>query len=160
MKSNFILNPDFFSTNLYIVSDEKKSALNLLGSNQKHLIIVYRTDKTEFDKTFLEKILGAVHYDLEQDTTLIELREDQNFSFQNISKSLTPRHFISLGIPPKELGLNLTNHLYQIRNIENCSFLFTNSLSEIEKDKNKKAALWGCLQTMFINPENETDDKR
>jgi len=46
MKSNFILNPDFFGTNLYIVSDEKKSALNLLGSNQKHLIIVYRADKT------------------------------------------------------------------------------------------------------------------
>jgi len=159
MKSNFILNPDFFSTNLYIVSGEKKSELNISGSNQKHLIIVYRAEKSAFDRTFLEKILGAVHYDLEQDTTLIELKEDQQFSFQDFSKSLTPRHLISFGIAPKELGLNLNSQVYQIRNIANCRFLFANNLSEISKDKNQKAALWGCLQSMFINPENETDGK-
>ncbi len=157
MKSNFILNPDFFSTNLYVVSDEKKMDLKLWGSNQKHLIIVYRADNGALDKAFLTKILGAVHYNLEQDTTLIELSEGQNLSFQNISKSLTPRHLISLGIPPKELGLNLSNHLYQLKNIENCCFLFTDKLSEIATDKNKKGALWGCLQTMFINPETENE---
>ncbi len=160
MKSNFILNPNFFSTNLYIVSEEKKVDLKLWGSNQKHLIIVYRVDKGSLDKAFLTKILGAVQYDLEQDTTLIELTENQNFSFQNISKSLTPRHLISLGIPPKALGLNLNNQLYQPKNIDNCCFLFTDNLSEIAADKNKKGALWGCLQSMFITPENETDEKR
>lgn len=159
MESNFILNSDFFTTNLYIVSDEKKTELNLRGSNQKHLIIVYRVDVTPLDKIFLAKILSAVQYDLEQDTTLIELREGQDLSFQNISKTLAPRHFISLGLAPKELGLNLTNQLYQPMNIENCCFLFANSLTEIAKDTNKKAALWGCLQSMFINPEKETDEK-
>lgn len=158
MKSNFILNPDFFSTNLYIVSDEKKSDLNLRGSNQKRLIIVYRADKASLDEVFLTKILGAVQYDLQQDTTLIELREDQNFSFQNISKSLAPQHLISLGVPPKDLGLNLTNQLYQPRTINNCCFLFTNILSEIAEDKNKKGALWGCLQTMFVSPKSESNE--
>jgi len=159
MKSNFILNPDFFATNLYIVSDEKKSELNLRGSNQKQLVIVYRAVGAPMDETFLTKILGAVQYDLKQDTTLIELREDQNFSFQNISKTLAPRHLISFGLTPKELGLNLTNQLYQPKSIGNCSFLFANNLVEISKDTNKKAALWSCLQSMFINPENMTNEK-
>jgi len=159
MESNFILDPDFFGKNLYVLSDEKKSDLKLRGSNQKHLIIVYRTDAAAFDEVFLTKILSAVQYDLEQDTTLIELREDQHFSFQNISQILTPRHLISLGLSPKELGLNLVNQLYQPINIENCCFLFANKLSEIAEDKNKKGALWGCLQTMFINPENESNEK-
>ena len=157
MKSNFILNSDFFSTNLYVVSDEKKMDLKLWGSNQKQLIIVYRADNSPLDKAFLTKILGAVHYDLQEDTTLIELNEGQNLSFQNISKRLTPRHLISLGVPPKDLGLNLTDQLYQQRNVENCCFLFTDKLSEIAADKNKKGALWGCLQTMFISPETENE---
>ncbi len=159
MESNFILNPSFFTTNLYIVSDEKKSELNLRGSNQKQLMIVYRADNTPLDEDFLSKILGAVQYDLQQDTTLIELRKDQDFSFQNISKTLNPRHFISLGLTPKELGLNLTDQLYQPKNIENCCFLFANKLADIAEDTNKKAALWGCLQSMFINSEKETDEK-
>ena len=71
MKSNFILNPDFFTTNLYHVSDEKNSDLNLRGSNQKQLVIVYRTENTPLDEGFLAKILNAVQYDLQQDTTLI-----------------------------------------------------------------------------------------
>ena len=157
MKSNFILNPDFFSTNLYIVSDEKKSDLNFRGSNQKGLVIVYRADNIPLYEPFLAKILNAVQYDLQQDTTLIELRENQNFSFKNISNSLSPKHLISLGVTPKNLGLNLTDQLYKPRNIENCCFLFTDKLSEIADDKNKKSALWGCLQTMFTNPENKTD---
>jgi|GEM_PF-617663 len=160
MKANFILNPDFFSKNLYNVSDEKKSDLNLRGSNQKQLVIVYRIDVTPLDEVFLTKILGAVQYDLKQDTTLIELREGQDFSFQNIAKSLVPQHFISLGLTPKELGLNLTNQLYQPMKINNCSFLFANNLAEIAKDTNKKAALWGCLQSMFITPKSTTNEER
>jgi len=157
MKSNFILNPDFFTTNLYNVSDEKNSDLNLRGSNQKRLVIVYRTNNVPLDEAFLAKILNAVQFDLQQDTTLIELRKDQNFSFKNISKSLSPKHLISLGVTPKNLGLNLTNQLYKPKNIENCCFLFTDKLSEIAEDKNKKGALWGCLQSMFTNPKKETD---
>ncbi len=159
MKSNFILNPSFFTTNLYIVSDEKKSEFNLRGSNQKQLMIVYRADNTPLDEDFLSKILGAVQYDLQQDTTLIELSEYQNFSFQIFSKTLNPRHFISLGLNPEELGLNLSSQLYQPLNTEDCSFLFVNNLAEIKQDTNKKAALWGCLQSMFINPEKETNEK-
>ena len=158
MKSNFILNPVFFKTNLYIVSDEKNSELNLRGSNQKQLVIVYRIDSAPEDDTFLTKILGAVKYDLQQDTTLIELREDQHFNFQNIAKKLTPRHLISFGLTPNELGLNLTDQLYQPINIGNCSFLFANNLTEISKNTNKKAALWACLQSMFIHQKEKTDE--
>jgi len=157
MKSNFILNPDFFTTNLYIVSDEKNSDLNFRGSNQKQLVIVYRAEDIPLDEDFLAKILNAVHFDLHQDTTLIELRKDQNFSFKNISKNLSPKQLISLGVTPKNLGLNVNNQLYKPRNIKNCCFLFTDKLSKIAEDKNKKAALWGCLQSMFNNPKNEAD---
>jgi hypothetical protein len=157
MKSNFILNPDFFTTNLYNVSDEKNSDLNLRGSNQKQLVIVYRAENTPLDEVFLAKILTAVQYDLQQDTTLIELRKNQNFSFKNISKTLSPKHVISLGVSPKNIGVNLNDQLYKPRNIKNCCFLFTDKLSKIAEDKNKKGALWECLQSMFTVPKNETD---
>lgn len=157
MKSNFILNPYFFTTNLYNVSDEKNSDLNLRGSNQKQLVIVYQEENTPLDEGFLAKILTAVEYDLQQDTTLIELRKNQNFSFKNISKTLSPKHLISLGVSPKNIGVNLTDQLYKPRNIKNCCFLFTDKLSEIAEDKNKKGALWGCLQSMFTLPKNETN---
>ena len=157
MKSNFILNPDFFTTNLYHVSDEKNSDLNLRGSNQKQLVIVYRTENTPLDEGFLAKILNAVQYDLQQDTTLIELRKNQNFSFKNILKTLSPKYLISLGVSPKNIGVNVSDQLYKPRNIKNCCFLFTDKLSEIAEDKNKKGALWGCLQSMFTTPKNETD---
>jgi len=98
----------------------------------------------------LEKILGAVKYNLNDDCQLICLKPNQSVSFSGIDKQGGFKNALIFGPISRKLGLNFDFKWYYPIEHNGCKFLFANHLSVIQSDKAHKGALWGALQEMFL----------
>ena len=142
----------FLDFQIFPQIDPEKLLNAAKGSNQKKLLIVLKklsSDKKEELLDLLSKILKAVHYDLDQDALLIELTDEEGFSFVRFQTKTKIEKMIVFGINPKKCGLNFSAKLYEEKKFQDWSFLFANDLQEIAADKNKKGLLWNSLKTMF-----------
>lgn len=150
-KQNKILNPPLLDFTLIAIPEENNSELNISGSNQKKLLIVCEVEEDhDANISLLEKILGAVKYNLKDDCRLICLKPNQSISFSMFNKKDGYENALIFGPISKKLGLNFEFKWYYPLEHNGCKFLFANHLSVIQSDKAHKGALWGALKEIFL----------
>lgn len=95
---------------------------------------------------FLHKILAAIRCEPNQDTWLHAVSADKKFSISEIRRSKYSNTVIIFGIEPPSLGIHVQMKKYVFTAIADTSYLYCDSLEEIEKHTPLKAALWDALK--------------
>ncbi len=126
-----------------------------LSHPTNHLFKVMVVLKAQEDKSLLDgllaKILAAIHIDISKDVCLVKTAEPYHpINIINTIKDLNIDKVICFGVQPKDVALNFTNALYQPMHVGGLTFVFADTLSTLNKDANKKKALWGNLQQIFL----------
>ncbi len=156
MKNND-LNPTILSylydNDLYAL--DKNNVLKkctIFGQNHKSCIILVKNllypILSKQDLTFLENILKAIQYTLE-DVVIINIK-DQKITLENIQEEYAVEKLILFDILAFEIGIQNKNiRQYEVFELEKIHVLTANSLQEITQNIDKKKALWIALQRMF-----------
>lgn len=117
----------------------------------KYWIILQKTDLERYQQ-LLEKILAAVHLDMNQDVYLVSTDELKGFPLYTLLDKDTSDHTILIfGLTPQQLGLNLRSDRYRVRNLLGHKIIFVGALQDIQGDQQEKKQLWEILKT-FVNP--------
>ena len=153
---NDILNPQFLDFSIVALKEPQAILQKCEGSNQKKLLVVFDiTDDNPEQYEFLKKILAAAQFDIEKDILLLKITDKDPFSFFSL-KANAANHFgdienmLTFGLSPRQFGLNLDIQNYSPLHFNGCGFLFADSLEQLGKNKNLKAALWQGMQKLFL----------
>jgi hypothetical protein len=145
----------FKDTNIFSLPETGKQHLDLLGNNQKAVLVVLRVKEWNQElHTFLGKILGAVQLNLDEDTHCLNITNHPTISFSQLNQKQPYRQVICFGLKPEELGVNIHAQMYQPFVLSDVHWLFANDLQAIyeERQAGKKqmaGALWKALKDMF-----------
>ncbi len=140
---------NFFEFKLYPFPEQAKP---WEGTNEKGLSLFIAGDATEAGSVeYLQKILQAVHYELEKDTHYLFLTAGASISFLS---QVPSRRSMIFGISPERLGLNVRAPLYQPFVLQQYHLLFADPLSVLLQErqagkKQKAAALWQSMRVFF-----------
>ena len=143
----------FHTFNLIAHSIEAIDQVSNTASNSFKVMVVLEAqeDKVLLDR-LLKKILAAINIDLAKDVCLLKAPEhSQSLNIINTIKDLKIEKVICFGVQPKDLTLNFATSLYKPMTIGELTFLFADTLSTLDKDANRKKALWVNLQQIFLN---------
>ena len=147
---NNILSNQFLDYSVIALKEVDEVIKNCIGSNQKKLLVVYNSNKTEDQSIeFLKKILGAAKFDIQDDILLLGTTSKQGFSFISMRTKVAFDNILVFGFPPAYLGLNLDIIPYQPTHFNDCGFLFADDLSLLELNKQLKGALWIGMKELF-----------
>lgn len=144
----------YANEDIYFIPSHSEKTYIPLGKNFKHCVIIvndsYNTFIEETNLTFLENILKAIQYSLD-DITLINFHHHKT-SFQEIKKQYSPKHIVLFDVNAFHLGIENEHILqYESTEIDNIQLISAESLTIIQKNIDKKKALWMALQRIFIN---------
>ena len=123
-----------------------------LGSNKKNILICVKYPSVlhvpDEQLSFLVTMLTACKLSLE-DIAIVNLKNFPDQSYKKIIKKFQPGIAFLFGVEPVEFGLPVNFPAYQLQPFNNCSFLYSPSLDELESDKLLKSKLWVCLRKIF-----------
>lgn len=114
-----------------------------------HRVVILVDDCSDADQALLGKILTAVKLNLNQ----VDLVRLADLSLMNARTAFSQNlisHFITFGVALQKIKLEIPLNPYQTKEIKNIRFLFSDALSELQNDVEKKKALWKALQEMFL----------
>ena len=154
---NHISSGSFSHFPIIRLAEAEKVLEKCQGGNQKKLLVVFRAQDENAERfEFLKKILKAATYDIEQDILLLKLTPDEAFSFVSLQAKLNQKNspngverLLVFGFEPSFFGLNLQVQKYKPFHFYESGFLFSDSLSVLEKDNALKGALWKGMQELF-----------
>lgn len=124
----------------------RKPATPLIS--QKVLILVDE-DLLPSDLLFLEKILKAVHLDVEG-VDLLNVHGTKNVDFAELLAGKYIHHFFTFGVPFSRLNLDIMMDRYHPVRFEGITFLMADPLPAIEADVALKKKLWESLKKVFL----------
>ncbi len=123
----------------------------LEGANARQVLVGFFDEQSVEREDYLKKIIGAAKLNLLEDCLILRGSLETQFpSFIQIKNAHAVQKAVLFGIKPSDLGLNLEIPPYQPIVFNNCTFLFVDKISIIEPSKERRAALWACLQRMFL----------
>lgn len=124
----------------------RKPATPLIS--QKVLILVDE-DLLPSDLLFLEKILKAVHLDVDG-VDLLNVHGTKNVDFAELLAGKYIHHFFTFGVPFSRLNLDIMMDRYHPVRFEGITFLMADPLPAIEADVALKKQLWQSLKKVFL----------
>ena len=149
------MNHYFYDFEIYNSPNTDFPASASIGKNEKKLLIVLQNeDISEENKSFLEKILSAVKYNLDNDAQRLTIQKNEAIGINEILKKNEANDIVIFGINPKKLGLSFETILYKPSIISKKTFLVCHSLEQIKKSQDLKKALWIALQGVFLKNES------
>ncbi len=123
---------------------------NCKGSNNGLVFIGMEAENEPEARTaFLKKILAALKLELDRDTIYTTLEMGEPASFCQLLKKKGIEKMVVFGLSPRQFGLAFEAKLYEPIAFYGCKFLFSEKLSLIETDQERKAKLWAALKSMF-----------
>jgi hypothetical protein len=123
----------------------------LEGQNTCQILVGFFDEQRVEDEDYLKKIIGAAKLNLLEDCLILRGSLDTKFpSFAQMTAHYPIQKAVFFGIKPSDLGLNLVIPLYQPTVFSGSTFLFVDKLAVIENSKERRAALWACLQRLFL----------
>lgn len=141
----------FLDYQVFPIADFDKLSTNLAGANQRGVLIGLADTMTDDLSIFLKKIIAAAQLNLDEDCLTVQPNADgQVPSFTQLRTHQPFAKAVLFGISPKDLGLNIAPPQYFPVLLNGCTFLFVEKLAVIEPSKDRKAALWNCLKSMFL----------
>jgi hypothetical protein len=148
------LNSTFLDFKVFALDEETASTMH--GQNQKGLLILAQAGENQAAlQDFLQKILAAVKYDLEQDTLLIWLNEESRPNVASLLAKNKCKTLVAFGLVPEHLGIHFEWPLYYPMRLQNIQYLRADDLDAIFQErqqggKKMSGALWKCLQDMLL----------
>jgi len=116
--------------------------------SQKVLILVDE-DLLPSDLLFLEKILKAVHLDIDG-VDLLNVHGTKTINFAELLAGKYIHHFFTFGVPFSRLNLDIMMDRYHPVRFEGITFLMADPLPAIEADVALKKKLWESLKKVFL----------
>jgi len=135
-----------------IQPDEKINDWKWLGENKKYVLILLNNQNSvhlpDDELNFLSGILQACKLSL-ADVAILNIRNHPQVSYKELTSFFKSKIVLLFAIEPSALGLPMNFPHYQIQPFAGTTFLYSPSLSELEKDKLLKSKLWVCLKRLF-----------
>jgi hypothetical protein len=144
------LKNSFIDYNIFNIEDCEHIATR--GANQKNLFIFLSENEAEKSSLveLLSKILSAIKYDLETDALMILQTSDAPISLSKLCQNAEKSSVLVFGYEPKHLGIYANMKKYAFFELQDAHYLFCDSLSLIENQKDLKMALWEALKKRFL----------
>jgi len=155
----YLVNEDKPNSNLeQIIVDEKdknkeqQTNITWQGENKQNVVIIVKNKKDQYldpiHRAFMAKILSAINLNFD-DVAIINLAHyNQKFSIDKLSEP-GAHYLISFGIQQEDIQMDRNFILNEIFSRGNIKMLFTSSLEDLYKDRNKKVLFWNNLKKMF-----------
>jgi len=153
-----------FTEDIFIVNEQPQksqsdeSADNKIDSHPRlkfkgsvdNNVLIYNFDKSnEFisqgDELFLQNILKAIKLNISETTIINAAKEEAD-----LSTILSQLNQVKTVLIFGANSIALDVEFYQASSKDNINYLKCDPLSSIEKDKEKKKALWSALQELFL----------
>jgi hypothetical protein len=136
--------------------DTEKQQLNsewkYLGQYKKNILLIVNYENTTYlpdgPLNFLTSVLGACKLNLGDIAILNRAHVPSNL-YKNIQEKFKSTHIILFGTTPAEVEMPVNFPEFQVQPFNNCIFLHTPRLEQMEADKVLKSKLWVCLRKMF-----------
>jgi len=153
------LYPSIFKNNLVVIQSKntfkpskKESKINFLGGNEKKIIFIGKDNQNKFlgdnQMKFLNDLLNACYLTM-ADIAFLNFRENNAFTYQDLTEQLSPKKVLIFGVTTHELDLPFTIPFFQVQNFHDQVYLISPPLEEIQLDKELKKQLWNCFQKIF-----------
>ena len=118
------------------------------------LVLVNSYEKGSAEETQLLKMIDACQLNPEQ-FNIIQLKENEKAAWYQLREKLNPRIIFLIGIHPIQLGISSLFRLNEANNFNNCVWLPTLAINELEKHKDIKKQLWiNGINPIFINKQS------
>jgi hypothetical protein len=126
-----------------------------LGNNRQQVTIIVRFPGEAFlpenHLQLLTKMLGACKLNL-GDVAIVN-DATQKVDINTLKSQLYPKRLLLFGVAPDETGLPLSFPLFKDQEYAGCTYLYTPSLEELNKETEEgkvlKRKLWESLKKMF-----------
>jgi hypothetical protein len=129
-----------------------KNEIVFLGDNRKNILVVVDNKNVHFlpddELSFLSNMLSACKLNI-ADTAIINLSNIHDPSYKLLFEKFKSSIVLLYGTDPAMLNLPVSFPQFQVQSFNNCTFLFTPPLNEIQDDKVLKSKLWVCLRRIF-----------
>jgi len=126
-----------------------------LGENKKDILLVVRYANAPHlpgeQMNFLVSILGACKLSL-ADVAILNIANTPGDTYDSVWQQFKSRIIVLFGTSPTEFAMPVNFPEFQVQALNNCTFLHTPLLEELERDKILKSKLWVCLRRIFNLP--------
>jgi hypothetical protein len=151
LKKIIVLKTSFLDYQIFPTPELSEFSAQIEGANAQETLVGFFDEQSIEREDYLKKIMGAAKLNLLEDCLILRGSLDTQFpSFAQLQNAQPLKKAVLFGIKPTDLGLNLTIPMYQPIVFVNCTFLFVDKISVVESSKERRAALWACLQKMFL----------
>jgi hypothetical protein len=146
-----VLKTSFLDYQIFPTPELGEFSTYIEGANARETLVAFFDEQSVEREDYLKKIMSAAKLNLLEDCLILRGSLETKFpSFTQLQNVQTLNKAVLFGINPTDLGLNLNFPLYQPVVFAHCTFLFLDKISVIEPSKERRAALWACLQKMFL----------
>lgn len=115
--------------------------------DKKSVIVVHATPLSDAALALLEKILSAINVQLNEDVLLVHLSADQKLPLGRLLRNTPIRLILNFSCKPKQLKMNIEGTKYAVLRFSECNFISSDSIEELQKNKQLKMLLWNALKT-------------
>ena len=123
-----------------------------LGQYKKNILLIVRYDDLAYlpdaHLNFVTSVLGACKSGL-ADAAVLNLSNAPSVEYKKWQEKFNPRVCILFGLTPQQVEMPVHFPQFQVQPFNNCSFLCTPGIEELESDKVLKSKLWVCLRKIF-----------
>lgn len=128
------------------------AAINVLGKNQQHIVIVVNNDEVAFvpdeELNFLLGVLSACKLNMD-DVGILNISKKPCPGYKEIAAELQAEKLILFGTTPDAIKLPLSFPHYQVQRYNDQTYLSAPALRVIQQDKAEKTKLWNSLKQLF-----------
>jgi hypothetical protein len=118
---------------------------------KKILLVALAEPNSNANQAFISKVLQAANLDLQNDALFVEVPENAAVNcFNGLAER--PQYIFVFGLTPKQVGLQTFVPPYQSLQLNGSTWLFADSLANLEPDREKKGKLWVALKALFLQP--------
>jgi hypothetical protein len=142
-KAHLVSLPQINETDNFLREGNPESAL---------AVIVKKSDiAVPAQREILHRLLQAIKCPLPDAAALIIIDDNQQIKIFDICHHIHITKIVIFGVPPKNAGVfGIVRNYYISVPISGKQLLFSESLEALHRQKEKKADLWGALQTLFF----------
>jgi len=135
-----------------IKNESHHKSWNYLGEYKKSVLMIIRYQNIAYlpdaQMNFLTSVLGACKLGL-ADVAILNISNTPSNQYKTIYDQFKSSVIVLFGITPEEFAMPVNFPEFQVQAFNNCTFLHTPVLENLESDKILKSKLWVCLRRIF-----------
>ena len=128
----------------------EKKVFEGVGNNKKGLFVANAGQETHETKELLTKMLQAAGFAIVEDALVFWMGSPDRFNFSMLRNEAGFSKALFFGIAPNQAGLMLTAKHFEPLTLNGVTYLFSNSLADIQANPALKRPLWEGMKSMFL----------